>query len=101
MSQSRRARRIGALLIAAAVAAPVAYADDRGAPGLDVTKLPCAPSCAQDLGGGGFTETQEGVAPAGDTFDWGDAGVGAGVGVAAMLAAMACAFEARRHRAPA
>ena len=98
MSISRGARRLAVLVVAAAITAPLAQAAVRDAAGLDVTNLPCTPSCSDALGTGGTTEPSQRIFVEEDSFDWSDAGVGAGIGVAAMLAGLAGAFEARRHR---
>jgi hypothetical protein len=58
----------------------------------------CGPSCAKELGSGASAEPAQRLVLKEDGFDWGDAGVGAGIGIAAMLAGVAGAFEARRHR---
>ena len=103
MTISRTPARLGALLVAAALAAPVAQANPKDGVGLDVTNLPCAPSCPQELGTGGVTEPTGGVVLQADGFDWGDAGigVGAGLGMAAMIAGIAGAVGASRRHSPA
>lgn len=88
-----------ALLATAAIAAPLAQANARAATHLDPTNLPCTPTCPNPPGAdAGSVPTQKPVLRE-DDFDWADAGVGAGIGIAAMLAGLAGALETRRHRA--
>lgn len=122
MNISSTKRRAAPLLAAAAIAGVLAQADANAATGLDVTNLPCTPSCSEDLATDASTTPAQavGTSPArrplpleslhqvrgatsavpvvADDFDWSDAGVGAGVGIAAMLVGLAGALEARRHR---
>jgi hypothetical protein len=103
MNSGRRARRLSALLIAAAFAMPVAQANGEGASHLDTTNLPCTPTCPDDLGAGGTAARGPIIVNEEGGFDWGDAGigVGAGLGMAAMIAGLAGAVEARRRHSPA
>jgi hypothetical protein len=128
MNISSSARRGAALfLVAAAMTAALVQAEGNAATGLDVTNLPCTPSCPSDLATDvGTVPAQndvgkrDGTSPARrplpleslrqvrgatrtvpvvtDDFDWADAGAGAGVGIAAMLLGLAGALGARRHR---
>ena len=99
MTISSQARRLTALLAIAAIAAPLAHADAKSASQLDTTMLPCAPSCPKELAADASTAHTQKLVLQEDAFDWEDAGVGAGIGIAAMLAGIAGALETRRHRA--
>jgi len=65
---------------------------------LDVTNLPCTPSCPKDLAAGASSEPNQQLVLKEDAFDWEDAGIGAGVGIALMFAGVVGALEARKHR---
>lgn len=100
MTISSQARRLTVLLAIAAIAAPLAHADAKSATSqLDTTMLPCAPSCPKELAADASTVHTQKLVLLEDAFDWEDAGVGAGIGIAAMLAGIAGALETRRHRA--
>jgi hypothetical protein len=99
MNISSRARRMTALLAVAAIATPLAQADAKAATRLDPTNLPCTPSCPSPLAADASSVPVQKLVPEEDGFDWADAGVGAGIGIAAILAALAGALETRRHRA--
>jgi hypothetical protein len=98
MNISSRARRMTTLMAIAAIAAPLAQTDAKAATHLDPTNLPCTPSCPNPPAADASSVPAWRVVPKEDSFDWKDAGVGAGIGVAAMLAGLAGAFETRRHR---
>jgi hypothetical protein len=87
------------LLAIAAIAAPLAQADAAAATHLDPTNLPCTPSCPNPPAADAGSVPAQRLILEDDGFDWGDAGVGAGIGIAAMLAGLAGALETRRHRA--
>jgi hypothetical protein len=99
MNISSRARRTTALLAVAAAAAPLAQADARAATSLDPTNLPCTPTCPNFSAADASSVPAQRLVLEEDGFDWADAGVGAGIGIAAMLAGIAGALETRRHRA--
>lgn len=99
MSISNRARRTTALLAVAAVAAPLAHAN--AATQLDPTNLPCAPTCPNPPAADARSVPAEKVVLGDGGFDWEDAGAGAGIGIAAMLAGLAGVFGARRRQNPA
>jgi hypothetical protein len=103
MNSRRKARRLSALLIAAAFAMPVAQANGERAGHLDTANLPCTPNCPEDLGAGGTDPRVRTIVSEEGGFDWGDAGigVGAGLGMAAMIAGLAGAVGARRRHSPA
>ena len=98
MTFSHRARRLTALLAMTTIAAPLAYADAKAATHLDVTNLPCTPTCPKVLGADTSPVPSQKIVLKADTFDWEDAGIGAGVGIAVMLAGLAGALEACKHR---
>lgn len=97
MNSSRRARRTTTLLAVAAIVAPVAQADAKAATHLDPANLPCTPTCPSPPAADARSAPSQVVLNA-DGFDWGDAGVGAGIGIAAMLAGLAGTAGVRRHR---
>jgi hypothetical protein len=103
MKTRRRARRLSALLIAAAFAIPVAQAHGQDVTPLDTTNLPCTPTCPEDLGASGTGARGGTIVLEGGGFDWGDAGigVGAGLGIAAVIAGLGGAVGARRRHRPA
>jgi hypothetical protein len=103
MKSRRGARRLSALLIAAAFAMPVAQAHGQDVTPLDTTNLPCTPTCPEDLGAGGTGALGRTIVLEEAGFDWGDAGigVGAGLGIAALITGLASALGARRRHSPA
>jgi hypothetical protein len=86
------------LLTVAAISAEVAQSDVMAATHLDPANLPCTPSCPNPLDADRSSVPPAKLVLKEDGFDWGDAGVGAAIGVGAMLAGLAGAFEARKHR---
>jgi hypothetical protein len=98
MNFSNRARRATAVLAVATFAAPLAHGDAKAATHLDVTNLPCTPTCPKALVADANSVPTQKIVLKPDAFDWEDAGIGAGVGIALMLAGLASALEARKHR---
>jgi len=94
----RKHRRLTALVLVfviAAVVAPLASAS----PGEQF--LGPAPAHASQDAGGGSAQVRVVEGSAGSGFDWGDAGIGAGVALAAIGVGGAVVLTARRRHGPA
>jgi hypothetical protein len=87
-----------AVLLVAAFGGFSAQARGKAAGHLDVTNLPCSPSCPKTLEEGASSMPGQQLVLEQDTFDWEDAGIGAGGGIALMFAGVVGVLEARKHR---